>query len=635
MSSSGPAAPRAQDASALPVGTRLGEFELRGLLGVGGFGIVYLAFDHALEREVAVKEYMPASLAGRTETMHVSLRSQSDAETFALGLRSFVNEARLLARFDHPSLLKVLRFWEANGTAYMAMPVMRGRTLKELRAELGRTPDEATLRSMLGDLLGALERLHGEGVYHRDIAPDNIQIEPDGHPVLLDFGAARRVLSDKTQTLTAILKPAYAPIEQYAETGAVKQGPWTDFYALGATMHYVLLGKPPAPATARAVFDESAPLAGLGLPGFSPAFLQLVDWMLAPKPVDRPQNVAELRQVLLGDRAVPAAFIVEPATNAWDTTQVLPRGLTAGDDATLVIPRSPESAPVPARIPAPVTGPVAITAPAAAAVAPAPPAAVQSALPPQPAPMSAQRSEAVSPPATRRPVWPLAAAAVAALAVAVFALWPKPSSGPTVAAGTSLPAPAAPAIAGDTAKVTAEPPAAMPAPSAAAGPTSTPSAVSPPSASPVAGAVPSQSAAKEPTPKPAQQAQTPAVKPASRNANGPAATAGKTPTEGAATPSRLAPAGEAVAVPATAVQGGAGANAYGPAPNAQAPATSAAPSAKPAATDAPVSSAAGPESKCAGRNPVARFVCMERECLRGSFANHADCQAWRKDAKRD
>ena len=257
----------ADAASALPPGTRLGEFELLSIIGVGGFGIVYLAFDHALEREVAVKEYMPAALAGRTETMHVSLRSKSDAETFALGLRSFVNEARLLARFDHPSLLKVHRFWEANGTAYMAMPVMRGRTVKEVRQDMAMPPDEAWLRALLEPLLGAIDRLHSEGVYHRDIAPDNIQVEPDGHPVLLDFGAARRVISDKTQTLTAILKPAYAPIEQYAEAGSVKQGPWTDLYALGATLHSLLLGRPPAPATARAVHDDATPLAGQSLPG--------------------------------------------------------------------------------------------------------------------------------------------------------------------------------------------------------------------------------------------------------------------------------------------------------------------------------------------------------------------------------
>jgi serine/threonine protein kinase len=186
-------------ASALPVGTRLGEFELTRVLGVGGFGIVYLAFDHALHREVAVKEYKPASLAGRTETLHVSLRSQSDADTFALGLKSFVNEARLLARFDHPSLVKAHRFWEANNTAYLAMPVYRGQTLKQVRAGMSATPDEAWLRAMLLPLLRAIDKLHGEGVCHRDIAPDNIQTEADGRPVLPDFGAARHVIGDKNR----------------------------------------------------------------------------------------------------------------------------------------------------------------------------------------------------------------------------------------------------------------------------------------------------------------------------------------------------------------------------------------------------------------------------------------------------
>ena len=313
--------------SALPPGTRLGEFELRKVLGVGGFGIVYLAFDHALERDVAVKEYMPASLVGRTETMHVTLRSEGDAETFALGLRSFVNEARLLARFDHPSLLKVHRFWEANGTAYMAMPVLLGKTLKELRLHGGLQPDEAWLRRLLDPLLGAIERLHNEGVYHRDIAPDNIQIEPDGHPVLMDFGAARRVISDKSQNLTAILKPAYAPIEQYAEIPSVKQGPWTDLYALGATMHYMLLGKPPTPSTARAVHDDTTPLAHQGVPGCSVEFLRCIDWMLAPRPKDRPQNVAQLREAMAGrltppHQPAPAAASMDD----WQTTVVAKGG---------------------------------------------------------------------------------------------------------------------------------------------------------------------------------------------------------------------------------------------------------------------------------------------------------------------
>jgi serine/threonine protein kinase len=156
-----PPHPAAHPDAALPRGTRLGEFELRHVLGVGGFAIVYLAFDHQLEREVAVKEYMPTLLAGRTETLHVSLRSKGDAETFAIGLKSFVNEARLLARFDLPALVRVHRFWEANGTAYMAMPVVRGQSAKAWRQAQTSPPDEAWLRALLEPMLDTLEKLHG------------------------------------------------------------------------------------------------------------------------------------------------------------------------------------------------------------------------------------------------------------------------------------------------------------------------------------------------------------------------------------------------------------------------------------------------------------------------------------------
>ena len=140
-----------------------------------------------------------------------------------------------------------------------------------------------------------MDLLHRESIYHRDIAPDNILIEAGNLPVLLDFGAARRVIGEKSQALTAILKPAYAPIEQYGEAASVKQGAWTDLYALGATMHFYLLGQAPPPSTARAVQDEMQPLAERGLPGCSKRFLQIIDWMLAPRPADRPQSVAALR----------------------------------------------------------------------------------------------------------------------------------------------------------------------------------------------------------------------------------------------------------------------------------------------------------------------------------------------------
>jgi serine/threonine protein kinase len=417
--------------SALPAGTRLGEFELRGLLGVGGFGIVYLAFDHALEREVAVKEYMPASLAGRTQSMHVSLRSQADAESFALGLRSFVNEARLLARFDHPSLLKVLRFWEANGTAYMAMPVMRGRTIKEVRAALTAPPDERWLRTVLDPLLGAVEKLHSEGVYHRDIAPDNVQIEPDGHPVLLDFGAARRVISDKSQTLTAILKPSYAPIEQYAEAGAVKQGPWTDLYALGATLHFLLLGRPPAPATTRAIHDEASALTPEACPGCSDDFLLMVDWMLSPRPIDRPQSVAALREVLDGRQRPPLRRLGDAAPMSQRQGGV--------GERTVRVPQA--SAPAPdVDLQALAAEPMPPATPPRAAALPREPLPLpQFGAPPVSGSLDAPARTPRAQPA-RGPLWLGAGAGVALLAVAAAVFWPRAAVVAPSGAAASAPA---------------------------------------------------------------------------------------------------------------------------------------------------------------------------------------------------
>ena len=292
---------------ALPAGTRFGEFEIISVLGVGGFGIVYLAQDHSLERQVALKEYMPAALASRGAGARITIRAGSFAETFAVGLRSFINEARLLARFDHPSLVKVYRFWEDNGTAYMVMPYLEGRTLRDARRAMVEAPDEAWIRGVLEPTLDALELLHREGVFHRDIAPDNILLPPEGPPILLDFGAARRVISDRTQSLTAILKPSYAPIEQYAEMATMRQGPWTDLYALGAVLHYLLFGVPPPPAIARAVQPDAESIEQRIVPGVSPRFISMVAWMLGVRPLERPQNVASLRAALDGRTAIPSS----------------------------------------------------------------------------------------------------------------------------------------------------------------------------------------------------------------------------------------------------------------------------------------------------------------------------------------
>lgn len=281
----------------LAPGTRLAEFELLSVIGQGGFGIVYLARDHSLQRDVALKEYMPATLAVRNGDATVSLRSEKDRELFESGLRSFVNEARLLAQFDHPALLKVFRFWEQNGTAYMVMPLYQGMTLKQYLTQHS-PPTEAWLRSMLGPILDALAQMHAQQCYHRDIAPDNILLQPDGKPVLLDFGSARRVIDEADQELTAFLKKRYSPIEQYNVSSSMKQGPWTDLYALASVAYFAVIGQTPEPAVSRAMQDNLIPLQQQAAGRYSQSFLCAIDAALAVKPEARPQDVAAFRALL-------------------------------------------------------------------------------------------------------------------------------------------------------------------------------------------------------------------------------------------------------------------------------------------------------------------------------------------------
>jgi len=234
----------------------------------------------------------------------------------------------------------VHRFWEANGTAYMVMPYYDGATLKAVRQSMNSPPDEAWLRRVLDSLLGALEVMHAASVYHRDVAPDNILLLRSGQPVLLDFGAARHVLMGQTQTLTAMLKPAYAPIEQYAEASEFRQGPWTDIYATAATLHYCLTGRAPPTAAARAVHDSYEPLRlreDLKNPpvgrACDPAWLAALDWGLEVKPQARPQSVAQWREVLAGRAPIPVTLSLPEAPAevavAAQTTQPKPSALGA------------------------------------------------------------------------------------------------------------------------------------------------------------------------------------------------------------------------------------------------------------------------------------------------------------------
>ena len=320
--------PRIGGHNALPMGTRLGEFELLDLIGEGGFGIVYLAHDHSLDRQVALKEYMPSAFSSRSHDSHVAVISERHRETFTAGMKSFVNEARLLAQFDHPSLIKVYRFWEANGTAYMAMPFIQGLTLKQRLRELGAPPDESWLKSLLTPLLEALEVIHSAQCFHRDIAPDNILLLSDDQPLLLDFGAARRVIGDMTQVLTVILKPGYAPVEQYAEVPGMKQGAWTDIYALAAVIYYAIRGKTPPPSVGRLMNDDMQPLAVAAAGRYSESFLRGIDRCLMVKPEDRPSDIAAMRAAL-GIRR--GETLVQSSS---DATRIMPRESVSRSNVT-------------------------------------------------------------------------------------------------------------------------------------------------------------------------------------------------------------------------------------------------------------------------------------------------------------
>ncbi|WP_431108758.1 protein kinase domain-containing protein [Variovorax paradoxus] len=304
------------EAGLLPVGSRLAEFEITRVVGQGGFGVVYEAWDHALERVVAIKEYLPTSLSTRQQDGTVVPLSERHRETFDLGMRSFINEARLLAQFDHPSLLKVYRFWQERGTTYMVMPFYRGDTLRQSLGSIPAGVDEAWLVRIMDGVTQALGVMHGANCYHRDIAPDNIiLLEGSGRPVVLDFGAARRVITDKTQAITVILKPGYAPIEQYAEMPDMSQGAWTDVYALAAVMHVAVCGRAPPPSVARLLSDSYVPLAGNEIlrQRYSLRLLQAIDAGLGVRPESRPQSMAEFRAAL--DLEVGHSIAPVPRTN--------------------------------------------------------------------------------------------------------------------------------------------------------------------------------------------------------------------------------------------------------------------------------------------------------------------------------
>ena len=283
---------------ALPQGTRIQNFEFHRVLGQGGFGITYLGWNMALDIPVAIKEYLPEGLAVRDRDMSVVPLSSQSASDFAWGLDRFLDEARTLARFDHRHIIKVHHFFEAHGTAYIVMEYAEGETLSEFLKRRG-TLSEEELKAILDPLLKGLEVVHGAEFLHRDIKPGNIIIrDEDQSPVLLDFGAARQAIGTKTRSITSIITPGYAPLEQYSPRG--DQGPWTDIYALGAVCYHALTGQVPEDATERALQDTLMPLVEHCAGQARVEFLSAIDSALHVDKANRPQSIADWR-VALGE----------------------------------------------------------------------------------------------------------------------------------------------------------------------------------------------------------------------------------------------------------------------------------------------------------------------------------------------
>ena len=289
---------------ALPKNMVLDEaYRVERVIGTGGFGITYAAEDLKLGTKVALKEYYPAEFGARDNHLRVSARSENHKKTFEWGRTSFLQEARTLARFRHPSIVLVTRVFEALSTAYMVMDFEKGQPLEGWLKGLGRPPAQEELDRIAAPLLDALAMMHAENFLHRDIAPDNIIIRADGTPVLLDFGAARRAVAEMSRTLTGVVKAGYSPHEQYADSR--HQGPWSDIYALGATFYRAVTGRPPEEATIRVTDDQLSPAAVAAVRTYRQSFLRAIDECLKVQPSERPQSIVELRPMLLRRETPP------------------------------------------------------------------------------------------------------------------------------------------------------------------------------------------------------------------------------------------------------------------------------------------------------------------------------------------
>jgi len=272
---------------ALKADYKLGEYRIVKLLGEGGFGLTYLAFDTNLEKKVAIKEYMPSEHAVRKDNSQIVAKSKSSESVYNWGLNAFLNEAKTLAKFEDSNIVRIYRFFKANGTAYIVMEYCEGGCLIDKVSKDVPMPEEQLI-DIISSIVHGLQLVHDDGILHRDIKPDNIMFRLDGTPVLIDFGAARQAIGSKSRKVTTIITPGYAPLEQYSSSGTI--GPWSDIYSLSAVAYLCLTGQRPPDIMNRMHEDK---IKKLSQRINSSAFLKSIDQGLELHVDDRPQSLSE------------------------------------------------------------------------------------------------------------------------------------------------------------------------------------------------------------------------------------------------------------------------------------------------------------------------------------------------------
>jgi len=289
---------------ALPKGSYLEEYVIEKELGAGAFGVTYLATDTNLDKQVVIKEYLPNEIAIRQDSVTIMPKSKGDQENFEYGLDSFSKEAQVLAKFNHPNIVKVSRLFHKNGTAYFVMDYEEGEDLQDYIKRHNSFSEEEIL-SIIMPILDGLRDVHAADFLHRDIKPGNIYIRKNASPMLIDFGASRMAMGIKSKSLSVVLTEGYAPKEQYSSTS--KQGAYTDLYSIGAVMYKMATGITPPEASARTdaiTDDEPDPIIKLQNRddlNYSDNFKKAVDWALEFSGKNRPQGVLEFQDFLFSE----------------------------------------------------------------------------------------------------------------------------------------------------------------------------------------------------------------------------------------------------------------------------------------------------------------------------------------------